>query len=72
MAVNIPKQWMTSIVGIPVEGKSSECLICIKYRIIIVILIIISLGQIFYRMLQTDHACTHARTRANVKFARPN
>ena len=30
-----------------------------KYRIIILI-IIISLGQIFYRILQTHHACTHA------------
>ena len=39
-----------------------------KYRIIIVI-IIISLGQIFYRILQTHHACTHTcvhtRTRAH-------
>ena len=32
-----------------------------KYRIIILIIIIISLGQIFYRILQTHHACTHAR-----------
>ena len=31
-----------------------------KYRIIILI-IIISLGQILYRILQTHHACTHAR-----------
>ena len=56
------------LAGIPVEGKSSsECLICMKYRIIILI-IIFSLGQIFYRILQTHHACTHAgvhtRTRA--------
>ena len=48
------------IAGIPVEGKSSECLICMKYRIIILI-IIISLGQLFYCILQTHHACTHAR-----------
>ena len=55
--------------GIPVEGKSSECLICIKYRILILIIIIISLGQIFYRILQTHHACTHARahTRAHAQ-----
>ena len=32
-----------------------------KYRIIIVIIIIISLGQICNRILQTHHACTHAR-----------
>ena len=44
----------------PVEGKSSECLICMKYWIIILI-IIISLGQICYHILQTHHACTHAR-----------
>ena len=31
---------------VPVEGKSSVCVICIKYRIIILIIIIISLGQI--------------------------
>ena len=48
------------LAGIPVEEKSSECLICMKYRIIIVI-IIISLGHICYRVLQTHHACTHAR-----------
>ena len=56
--------------GIPVEGKSSESLICMKYRILILI-IIISLGQIFYRILQTHHACTqaraHTRTHANTR-----
>ena len=40
------------------------CLICMKYRIIILIIIIISLGQIFYRILQTHHA-RNARTRAH-------
>ena len=54
------------LAGIPTEGKSSECLICMKYRIIILIIIIISLGQIFYRILQTHHTCTHARTRAHM------
>ena len=52
------------LAGIPVEVKSSECLIRMKYRIIILIIIIISLGQmgqIFYRIMQTHHACTHAR-----------
>ena len=52
------------LAGIPVEGKSSECLICMKYRIIILIIIIISLGQIFYRILHTHHACTCAYTHA--------
>ena len=31
---------------LPVEGKSSVCVMCLKYRIIILITIIISLGQI--------------------------
>ena len=31
---------------VPVEGKLSVCLICKKYRIILLIIIIISLGQI--------------------------
>ena len=31
---------------VPIEGKSSVCLICMKYRIIVLIIIIISLGQI--------------------------
>ena len=43
-----------------VEGESSECLICTKYSIIIEITIVVSLGQICYRILQTRHACTHA------------
>ena len=38
------------------RGKEVE-----EDRIILVIIIIISLGQIFYRILQTHHACTHAR-----------
>ena len=48
---------------IPVEGKSLACLIGMEYRIIILI-IMISLGQIFYHILQTHHACayTYART----------
>ena len=41
---------------IPVEGKSLACLIGMEYRIIILI-IMISLGQIFYHILQTHHAC---------------
>ena len=40
------------------------CLICIKYRIIILIIIIKRLGEILlnYRILQTHHARTHALT----------
>ena len=60
---NISSVNLIGLAGIPVEGKSSECLICMKYMILILIIIIISLGQIFifYRILQTHHACTHAR-----------
>ena len=49
---------------VPVEGKSSECLICMKYRIII--FIIISLGQkelSYIVNTSRTHAC--ARTRAH-------
>ena len=48
---------------VPVDGKSSVCVICMKYRIIILIIIIISLGQIILSYIwQTHHARTHART----------
>ena len=49
---------------VPAEGKSSVCLICMKYRIIILIIIIISLDNISLSYIantsRTD-ACTHAR-----------
>ena len=55
---------------VPVEGKSSVCLICMKYRIIILIIIIISLGQILLSYIANTsrthaHTCmrTHAHTR---------
>ena len=60
-----------------VEGKSSVWLICMKYRIIILIIIIISVGQILLSdtaipaiiiiiiILQTHHACTHTRMRTD-------
>ena len=47
---------------VPVEGKSSVCLICMKYRIIIVIIIIISLGQILL-----SYIANTSRTHANVR-----
>ena len=76
VAVEIRILIITSRYIIPVEGKSSdsECLICMKYMIIILIIIIISLGQIFYRILQTHHACTHARarTRAHTQPSPPS
>ena len=48
---------------VPVEGKSSVCLIRMKYRIIFVIIIIISLGQILLSYIANTsrtHACTKA------------
>ena len=51
------------LAGIPVEGKSPEYLICKKSRIIILIIIIISLGQI-YCSKHITHAHTHARIHA--------
>ena len=53
---------------IPVQGKSSVCLICMKYRIICVIIIMSSLGQILLSYMANTsrthaHAC--ARTRAH-------
>ena len=43
---------------VPVEGKSSVCQICMKYRIFLII-IIISLGQILSYI--TNTSCTYAR-----------
>ena len=54
---------------IPVEGKSSVCLICMKYRIIILITIIISLGEILLSYIANKsrtHPLMHARTRARM------
>ena len=44
---------------VPVEGKSSVYVICLKYRIIVLIIIIISLGQI----LSYGTHIIHVRTR---------
>ena len=35
-----------ALAGYPLSGKSSLCVMCLKYMIIILIIIIISLGQI--------------------------
>ena len=60
---------------VPVEGKSSVCLICMKYRILnyyILVIIIISLGEILLsynantsRTHARTHACTHSSTRTH-------
>ena len=47
---------------VPVQGRSSVCLNCMKYRIIIVIIIIISMGQILLSYIANTsrmHACVH-------------
>ena len=53
------------LAGVPVGGKLSVCLIwnCMKYRIII-LSIIIKRGWVkyYYRIWQTHHTRTHART----------
>ena len=57
---------------VPVEGKSSVCLICMKYRIIFLIIIIISLGQIILSYIwQTHHVRTHTHTCTHAHTRRP-
>ena len=59
-------QALDVLAGIPAEGKSSVCLICMKYRIIILIIIIISLDKILSSYIANTsrtHACTDVRTR---------
>ena len=48
---------------VPIEGKSSVCLICMKYRIIFLI-IIISLGQILLSYI-ANTSRTYGQTRAH-------
>ena len=50
---------------VPVEGKSSVCLICLKYRIIILIINIISLGQILLSYI-ANTSRPHARVRMHM------
>ena len=62
------------LAGIPVEGKSSACLIRMKYRIIILIIIIISLDKILssyckHIMHARMHGRTHAHSRTPPTFA---
>ena len=56
------------LAGVPVEGKSSVCLICVKYRIIILIIIIISLGQILLSYIaNTSRTPTCKRERMHAR-----
>ena len=72
LEINYYYYYITSTSRVPVEGKSSVCLICMKYRIIFLIIIIISLGQILlsniaHHARTHGHTCVHtpARTRAH-------
>ena len=50
---------------VPVEGNHQLCLVCMKYRIIILIIIIISLGKIVSSYIANTprtHACTDVGT----------
>ena len=65
-----PLEALLLLAGIPVEGKSSVCLICMKYRIIILIIFFISLGQILLSYIANTsrthaHACAHVHARAH-------
>ena len=65
-----PGWWVIlTIAGIPVEGKSPVCLICINnYRIVILITGVLSLSawvKYCYRILQTHHARTRAHACAH-------
>ena len=56
---------------VPVEGRSSVCLICMKYRIIFLI-IIISLGQLLLSYIANTsrtHERTHTRERVHTHTA---
>ena len=60
--------WIITTSRVPVEGKLSVCLICMKYRIISFIIIIISLGQMLISYIANTsrtHAPTHPRTHAH-------
>ena len=52
---------------VPGDGKSSVCVICMKYRIIILIVIIISLGRIILLSYIANTSRTHARTPTNTR-----
>ena len=62
------------LAGISVEGKWSVSLIRMNYRIIIVIIIIISLGKIvssYIANTSRTHACTDVRTHTHTRTRTP-
>ena len=63
---------------LPVEGKSSVCAISMIYRNMILIIFMISLGQLLLlyiantsRTHAQTHACMHAHTRAHTRTHQP-
>ena len=53
----LPKSSHFNVISrVPVEGKSSVCVICMKYMIIMFIIIVISLGQILLSYIANAHA----------------
>ena len=67
VALNPLSQRIICTSRVPVEGKSSVCVICMKYyRIIVLIIIIISLGQIISYMANTSRTHGVARMYARV------
>ena len=55
--------YYTLLAGVPVGGKSSVCLICMKYRMIILIIIIKRPGEILLSYIaNTSRTRTHALT----------
>ena len=59
---------------VPADGKSSVCVICMNYRIIVLIIIVIRLGQIILSYMASTslmHACTHAHSHTLACAHRP-
>ena len=55
----LPMVHYHALAGVPVVRKSSVCLICMKYRIIILIIIIKRLGEISLSYI-ANTSCTHS------------
>ena len=55
-----------NLAGIPVEGKSPVCMICMKYRIIILIIYLVKIFLSYIANTSRTHARYHARTHAHM------
>ena len=60
---NSDAQLLHQLARYPLRGNH-QCVICMKYKIIILIIIIISLGQLLLSYFAITHTRTHARTHA--------